>query len=97
MSTTALVHVPHEGRWLRVTERHSEARRNELRRYAGAFDDGYYWASRVARERFNVSIPFAASYADLRDFICNFTDDEILAARVALELVGPARSSWLKP
>jgi hypothetical protein len=92
----AVVHVDGEGHWLRVTEPHTPARRQELRRYAAAFDDGYYAAAAVA-ETFGVTLPggrnSAAPYVPLREFILNYTDDEILAARVALDLCGPARAS----
>lgn len=33
-------------------------------------------------------------YTLFRDHLLNFTEDEVLAARVALEVVGPAKS-WM--
>ncbi len=90
----APVHVPGEGRWLRVSESHTQARLLELRRFAGAFDDGYYLANRDAvKSGFIGLVPprdrYAAPFNAHRDNLLNYTDDEILAARVALEVVWP--------
>lgn len=96
--SVSLVHVEGEGEWYRESEPHTPERMRELHRYAVAFDDGFYWGCRHA-ESFGFKLPYgserytAASYSDHRDFLLNYTNDLTLAARVALELVGPARSS----
>ena len=97
------VHVPGEGRWHRISEAHTSARLQELRRIAGAFDDGFYMARRYAEAagfeglKHHQDRRTAAGFTDHRDNCLNYTDDEVLAARVALEMVGPAKSSiWEK-
>jgi hypothetical protein len=97
----ALVHVPGEGRWLRVSEPHSSERIQYLRQVANSFDEGFYTASEMAARlgfrdlKYRYGPRAAADYATHRDNLLNWTDDEILAARVALLVVGPARSgTW---
>lgn len=98
-ASVALVHVAGEGRWLRVTDRHTSHRLSELRRLAMAFDDGYYIASKDAEKAgfphlvYRFGKRTAADFPTLRNFLLDYTDDEILAARVALEMVGPPRSN----
>lgn len=97
--SVAPVHLDGHGHWIRVTEPHTPARIQELVRLAIVFDDGFYRARRYAENdgypglRRHGDRLSAASYADHRDYCLNFTDDEVLAAHIALLVAGPARSS----
>jgi hypothetical protein len=86
----ALVHVPGEGRDLLITERHTPERIRALRNLLSAFDDGYCTAKVLvlAYGRFH-EIPQAERYTAMRDYCMQYTDDEILACRVAMSLRWP--------
>jgi hypothetical protein len=88
----ALVHVPGQSWTYLESERHTPERVRALGHLMLAFDDGFCTARLGGATSYydrRSRIPPIDRYAAMRDYCMQYTDDEILAARVAMSLQWP--------